>query len=285
MSRTIPSGLATHYALDSQTVALLYKCTRADGEVFGFTDHDRDIVVGGITYRADSALEASQVANNSNLTVDNLDVVGAFVADCITQEDLEAGLWNGCEITVMECNWANPSAGVSTMKRGYIGRITRKDGQMIAEVLGLVDRLQRAIGRALIPTCDVKRLGDERCQADLTGKIHTATITSVEQIRTAFTCGGAIGSQVAGYFRRGSVLFDDGPMAGMEFNVYENLAPGVLILDIDTPYDIEVGVSVTATIGCDRTLETCIATFDNAINHRGFPTVPGRDKLVGEPVQ
>ena len=48
--------LGVHYAneLNCTTLATLWKVTRLDAEVFGFTDHDKNIVFGGVTYEARS---------------------------------------------------------------------------------------------------------------------------------------------------------------------------------------------------------------------------------------
>jgi uncharacterized phage protein (TIGR02218 family) len=283
--RTIPSGLQTHIEQEVATVAHLVKLTRLDSEVFGFTDHDRDLIVDGITYSASSAFDASQVTGAANLSSDNLNIIGALDSAAITVEGLERGDWDGCEFEVMKVNWANVSQGTYTLRRGHLGRVKRVDNALVVEALGLIDRVQRTVGRSLLPTCDVKRLGDARCTKSLASFTHTGTVTVVTDARTTFTCGAPISSQAAGYFRRGTVLFNTGANAGLEFNVYENASAGVLILDNDAPHDIAVGDSVTAVAGCDRTMATCRDTFDNLVNFRGFPYVPGRDKLIGEPVQ
>jgi uncharacterized phage protein (TIGR02218 family) len=283
--RTIPAALGTHVEQEVATLANLVKLTRLDGEVFGFTDHDRNLIVGGVTYSASSAFDASQMTGAANLSSDNLNIIGALDSEAITEEDLEVGRWDGCEFIVMKVNWANVSQGTFTMRRGHLGRVKRTDNALVVEALGLIDRVQRTVGRQLLPACDVKRLGDTRCGKSLTSFTHNGTVTVVTSARTTFTCGAPISSQAVGYFRRGTVLFTSGANDGLEFNVYENASAGVLILDNDAPYDIAVGDTVTAIAGCDRMLATCRDTFDNVVNFRGFPNVPGRDKLIGEPVQ
>jgi uncharacterized phage protein (TIGR02218 family) len=43
---------------------------------------------------------------------------------------------------------------------------------------------------------------------------------------------------------------------------------------------IQVGDIFTIVAGCDKLKETCIAKFNNILNFRGFPDVPGIDKLL-----
>lgn len=39
----------------------------------------------------------------------------------------------------------------------------------------------------------------------------------------------------------------------------------------------------TVTAGCDKQFGTCQAKFDNALNFRGFPNIPGNDFVVSYP--
>ncbi|MCB1331075.1 MAG: DUF2163 domain-containing protein, partial [Maritimibacter sp.] len=48
----LPTSLENHLATGTTTVARCWALTRGDGRVMGFTDHDEDIVFGGITFRA-----------------------------------------------------------------------------------------------------------------------------------------------------------------------------------------------------------------------------------------
>jgi len=40
------------------------------------------------------------------------------------------------------------------------------------------------------------------------------------------------------------------------------------------------GDKYRAVIGCDKRFETCIKKFNNAVNFRGEPHVPGYDELL-----
>lgn len=293
MTSTVASGLQTHLEGSSTTLCTLVKFTRTDGEVFGFTDHDRPLKfrlsdtthpAHGVTFSAALSVMPSQVANSLGLNVDNLNIEGVLDSDVITEESIERGDWDFAEFEVMVGNWTDTTVAPARRRRGEFGRIRRRGASYVVEMLGLMVRLQRTVGRQLLPTCDVKRLGDARCAKSLTSFTHTATVTAVTD-RSQFTCGGTIASQTAPYFRRGTILFNDGDLAGKEFNIAEHPSAGVLVLDLEAPLDIAVGVSVTAVRGCDRTFDTCRTVFDNVVHFRGFPHVPGRDALIGEPVQ
>ena len=51
------------------------------------------------------------------------------------------------------------------------------------------------------------------------------------------------------------------------------------------PQPIEVGDAFTVTAGCDKSFSTCGSRFNNKVNFRGFPQIPGNDFVVSYPVQ
>ena len=59
---TAESDYVAHLATGNTTRALCWRVERADGEVFGFTDHDAPITFGGLTYEARSAFEGSELS-------------------------------------------------------------------------------------------------------------------------------------------------------------------------------------------------------------------------------
>jgi uncharacterized phage protein (TIGR02218 family) len=51
-------------------------------------------------------------------------------------------------------------------------------------------------------------------------------------------------------------------------------------LVLPMPNNVAVGDTFNARAGCDKTISTCIAKFNNAVNFRGEPYVPGMDKML-----
>jgi uncharacterized phage protein (TIGR02218 family) len=50
------------------------------------------------------------------------------------------------------------------------------------------------------------------------------------------------------------------------------------------PEPLAAGDTFTVTAGCDKHFDTCVAKFNNAVNFRGFPHIPGNDFVVRYPV-
>jgi uncharacterized phage protein (TIGR02218 family) len=88
--KNISVALATHIAGEVTTLATCWKLARRDNVVFGFTDHDTDITVDSIIYKAASGFTPSAVQNTVSLSVDNLDVEGMLSAGNITEADIMA---------------------------------------------------------------------------------------------------------------------------------------------------------------------------------------------------
>ena len=81
------------------------------------------------------------------------------------------------------------------------------------------------------------------------------------------------------YFQNGVVTWLTGANVGlsMEVKLYRI---GYLELFQPMPYAVVVGDTYTAVAGCDGQFVTCKTRFNNHINFRGEPWVPGMDQLM-----
>ncbi|WP_368734418.1 baseplate hub domain-containing protein, partial [Enterobacter cloacae] len=59
------------------TLCHCWRFQRRDGLVLGFTDHDRDLVFGGVTYQAETGFTAAETESSLGLAVDTDEVSGA----------------------------------------------------------------------------------------------------------------------------------------------------------------------------------------------------------------
>jgi uncharacterized phage protein (TIGR02218 family) len=161
------AGMQAHLAGDALTLATLWRVTRVDGALFTFTDHDRDIVYGGDTYRAALGYRRAAVSSGADLAVDETELEGLLDAASITEADLRAGRWDGAEVRIFLVNWANLANGEIKVRRGTLGEVTlRDDGSYRAELRGLAQRLQAPIGSLYQPECRAD-LGDAKCKIPL----------------------------------------------------------------------------------------------------------------------
>ena len=273
--KDISESLKGHLAGEVTTLATCWKLTRRDGDIMGFTDHDKDITFDSVSYLAASGFTASAVQSTSGMAVDNLDVDGMLSSDFIKDEDLHAGLYDFAEIEVFMVNYSDLTQGKLPLRTGWMGEVVFGNGQFTAEVRGLSQRLSQKIGNSYSPTCRAL-FGDAKCGKLKNDYKHEAEISAVES-RQRFTASSL--TQETGYFNYGVVKFTSGENNGLSMEV-KDFRHSIVTLVLPMPYDIAEEDEIEIFAGCDKTFQTCCSKFENASNFRGEPHVPGTDKIL-----
>jgi len=208
--KTLPAELAARIESGAATLCHVWRLTRADGAVSGFTDHDRDLShdgllclagagwTGGVASRGLGAGEAGAMV-----------AAGAFAADGLDPDDLAAGLYDGAVVECRRVDWSAPDLFVP-LWIARISRVRREGEAFTADLEGPLAQLERVAGRSYGRLCDAN-LGDDRC----------------------------------------GVAADHHDLAA----------------------------------GCDKRFDTCSGRFDNILNFRGFPSIPGNDFLSRWPAK
>jgi uncharacterized phage protein (TIGR02218 family) len=275
--KTQSVALAAHRASGTTTLAFLWLVTRLDGMVFAFTSASRDILYEGILYLAAPGFTPSAIASSADLAVTNLEIVGPVSVATISDDDVIAGLWDHATIEVSEVNYMDLSMGRMIISTGTLGQISAGQLAFTAEQRGPEQPLQQPVGRVYSPTCDAV-LGDARCGINLPALQIAGTVTAVASNR-AFTASALL--QVSDYFGAGVVTWVTGLNAGLRMEV-QTFAAGVFGLALNMPYAIAIGDTFTVVPGCrKRRTEDCLGKFNNVINFRGFPDLPGNNKVLG----
>ncbi len=273
--KSIASGLLSHLGEDVTTLATCWKIRRRDTEVLGFTDHDADIVLGGVTYHAATGIRPSAVALSASLQVDNLEMEGMLDADAIREQDILSGMYDFAEVEIFQLNYQNPNAGHIMLQRGWLGEVTLRDGRFVAEMRGLGQKLTQQVGARFSAGCRAE-LGDARCKVVLGEITHSGTVTEVTS-RTVFKDSGR--DEEESYFAAGKITFTSGANAGLSMEV-KSFYNSEFTCVLPMPYDVAAGDTYDVRAGCDKTFATCVERFDNALNFRGEPHVPGMDRML-----
>lgn len=282
--KAIPAGFQAHLDTGVTMLCWCWKIERTDGVVFGFTDHDRPLVLGGLTYEPDSGFAASELRANADLSVDAQDAEGVLTSDRITETDILDGRWDNAKIEVRRVNWADVTQDV-LMRRGNIGQVRRGKAAFVAEVRSLAHVLNQTVGRTFQYYCDAV-LGDTRCGVNLESAAYkgTGTVTAVTADRR-FRASGLDGF-ASGWFELGYVEWTSGANAGRRSEVSRHsLASGVVTIELfEAPVrSIAVNDGFVIRAGCDKQFKTCKAKFSNGVNFRGFPHMPGDDTIIRYP--
>ena len=276
--RTINPGLAAHIAGGVTTLCQCWRLARSDGAVLGFTDHDRAIAFDGVTYEPTTGVDASEAVSQTCLATGGVEISGALSSELLSESDLAGGLYDNAEIAVFLVNWSAPDER-QLMRSGRLGEVVREDSGFRAEVRGLAALLDQPQGRVFRHGCDAD-LGDDRCRVDLTSAAFRGegVVVSATSLRR-FDASG-LEAFAAGWFERGRIEWTGGANAGRAGEVRAHrLSAGLALIELWQPvqYGIEVGDAFVVTAGCDKLFSTCRVKFDNGINFRGFPHMPGND--------
>lgn len=283
--KALPAGLQAHLDSGATTLAWCWRITRADGLVFGFTDHDRPLSFAGADFEPDSGFNASEIRAGSELSVDAQDAEGALRSDRITEADILDGRWDNAAIEVWRVNWEAPAQRV-LMRRGNIGQIRRGRVSFIAEVRSLAHYLNQTVGRTFQFYCDAA-LGDARCGVDL----NAPTLSNVGSVAMVvgdrgFRAAAGLGGYAAGWFDLGFLTWtsgaNDGGRAEIARHTVEAGAARIELFEAPVR-PIGAGDAFTIRAGCDKQFPTCRVKFANALNFRGFPSMPGDDVVVRYP--
>ena len=278
--KDISVSLAAHLAQEVTTLASCWKLTRRDGVVLGFCDHDKDIVVDGVTYQAQTGFTPSAVQNSGDLRVDNMDMEGMLAAGSLLEADIRAGLYDFAAIDVFMVNYMDVNQGTLRLRRGWLGEVAFGQHAFVAEVRGLTQRLSQSVGELYSASCRAT-LGDGRCKVDLAAHTVTGTVSAAGSL-LGFVDSGQ--GEASGLFSFGKITFSSGANAGLSMEVKEYVFQtgigGEFTLVLPLPYALQVGDGYQVTKGCDKTLGICSGRFDNVANFRGEPLVPGLDRML-----
>lgn len=277
--RDIPSALQARLESGVTTLAHLWRIVRRDGATFGFTDHDRDLVVEGLVYQAQTGFLAGVIEKHAGLSIDSAAAEGALNAACIKAEDLARGLWDGAHVDIWRADWTEPALRVHLFA-GSLGETRRGEQAFSAELRGLAAALNRPVGRVFSRACDAD-IGDARCGVDLADPAWRGAGAVVAVLdASTFTVSG-LGAFADGLFSRGVLAWDSGGSA----EIAAHYAGAFARIELAAPWNTTIasGDTFVATAGCDKRHATCRDRFANTVNFRGFPHMPGPDAAQAGP--
>ncbi len=278
------TALQQHLQEKLTCICRCWAVTRRDGQVFGFTDHDRELNFDGITFKADSGMTARTLEQVTGLAVDNTEAMGALSDSAVTETDIAAGRFDGAKVEAWLVQWLNVEVR-DKLFTGTIGELRRADGAFHAELRGLSEAMNRPVGRVYQRGCHAV-LGDERCGADLTGDGRRIEVEpqSVSSNRV-FTFSG-LDQYADRWFTHGRLQVVSGAAQGLTALIKnDRRAEGLRHIELweELRAEVVAGDRVLLEVGCDKQRDTCRDKFANLLNFRGFPHIPGEDWLVSYP--
>lgn len=282
--RMVDPALQAHLDQGATTLCHCLKLEAADGEILGFTDHDRDLTFESITYEAQSGFGASRLQSEAGYVPGNFEIAGALTSERLSETRLRAGLYDRAAFMLLLVNWQDVSQRF-VLRSGHLGEVSHGELGFTAELRGLAQKLDEPQGRVFQFGCDAV-LGDQRCGVDLTAAEFRGegVVTSVADAGR-FTADG-LGAFADGWFAGGVVTWLGGANQDQRRAVKQHRSlSGVVTIAFWQAMSAAIapGDAFAVTAGCDKQFASCRSKFANAANFRGFPHMPGNDFVASYP--
>jgi len=272
--------------------------------VYGFSTHDRNIVIAGVTYLANTAFEPTALQRNINIQVDNEEIKTIISSTAITEAMLASGMFDNATITIAAVDYTNPPStlsGALTEQIGIIGQITSTDTQFTMENLTLGTSLlrqsctQRTSYQCRWDFCDVNKKFNpySNCTLNIANYRWTTSVSdnqssnglSLSQIVISST---AMLSHGLAY---GTCIFTSGANQGVAYPIWDSYPYNggtLVIFSINLMYQTAIGDTLIVQGGCDKTQSTCQTLYNNYINFGGEPQggsfMPSNDFYFVSPI-
>lgn len=278
--KTISPQLKSHLQGETTSICTCWKVTRRDGVTQGFTDLDVDVVYASLTYAAAAGYKRTAVETNDSFDVDNLTVEGILNSSYIDAGNVRKGLYDYAEIEVFIINYKDTSMGILPLRKGWLGEvILTQKGTFNAEMRGLTQTLNTQFGTVYASSCNAD-LGDSRCKVVLASHTTSGIVSQIDLGSRVFRAG-AMGSTSDAFFQYGGLKFTTGQNSGklLEVKGYVD-STRQFEMFLSFPFPITIGDQFDVYPGCDKIIYTCRDKFNNEINFRGEPYIPGIDKAT-----
>lgn len=269
--RKLSRELLNHIAGEITTLTQCYYIRRRDRAEFYLTDYQTDLIIDGVIYRSSNNFSSSTIDSSANLSVDNLEIEGVIDSSWLKEEDIVCGLYDYSYIEIFMVNYCEQSPSKLVLKSGYIGEIRTKLTHFTAEICGISQKLATNLGQLYAPLCRVD-FGSAKCGVNLERykkKIKLLEIIDERRLRIEYQ-GGIV------FDYSGGMLFHNSG----EAREIKELKGDIILLAESSTTALQVNDEASITPGCNKQFSTCCYGYDNAINFRGEPHLPGLDEML-----
>jgi len=196
--RDISKNLKTHLKGGVTTISTLWKVTRRDGRIFGYTDAVNDLTVLGVLFKSGTGFSASAIShsakfNTEHIEVDGFTPIGGIDDVDITDKDLLDGKYDFADVEISQVNYERPGDGQVKILKGHLGQFELKHNQFRVELISLGAAAQHKIGAIYSLSCRAK-LGDLQCKIPLA----TTAQELIFQVAGPMVAGDTISVEVSG---------------------------------------------------------------------------------------
>ena len=281
--RSLSATMQARLDAPTSTFCHCWKILRRDGAIMGFTDHDQDLVFDRVTYQAASGLLSGPRDEHLGFGVGKAEVSGALTQLDVDEALLAKGLLDGASVETWLVDWSDVSVRL-LLEIENIGEVRRGEHAFSADLRSLAHVMDQETGRRYGRDCSAD-LGDQRCGLGLSGSPFQSTAV-VRAMADGVQMTFAISGVSDGWFAGGRFRIVSGVAKDVRGTIRAHRQTGeTCLITLWTPLagSPAIGDRVELTAGCDKSFETCGTKFNNHVNFRGFPHIPGNDVLMATP--
>lgn len=257
------------------SVALCWRLERTDGAGIALTSHDQEVISDGVAFEPAPGMMPASISRSLGLDSDEGEIAGALSSEVLDEQDLALGRWDGATLQLTAADWADSTGEPIDLLGGEIGSVAIDGERFTADLRGAAARLDDPVCPATSAECRAS-FGDKKCRVDLAGRIVRATVVAAAD--RALTLDQGFDAR----FVFGRLRFMTGENCGLASIILAVSGPIVQLRDLPRAA-VEAGCRVELREGCDKRFDTCVTRFDNAVNFRGEPHLPGNDLLTRYP--
>lgn len=285
--RTLAAGMTSHLATDTHTRCGMLRLDLVDGSTVAVTDHDRtlsfDLGDGAASYSPRTGILPSDLSLSTGFDADEVEITGPVVDTAtedwhVTRAAVLGGRFDDAVARYFQVNWKSLASGPIRLLKGYVVRAEVSGSRFKLTIHSEISKFRQETGRVITAYCDAD-FQDMRC--GYSEAADALTVTAVTDSRL-FSVGNT-SSRADDYFNRGTVTFTSGALVGTRpVEIQDFATSGAVSLWTDLVEAPQVGDTVELRRGCGKTRADCMA-YNNIINFRGFPDVPGTDQVLRYP--
>ncbi|MEW6563308.1 MAG: DUF2163 domain-containing protein [Pseudomonadota bacterium] len=268
----------------SHVMADLYTLTLLGGTVLRYTNFDVDLTANGVVYAANSLkFRRDRVRWIAGLEVDTLGVtVHAGPSDLLNGvsflAQVERGALDGASVK-LERAFMQPGSTQAETIHLFSGRVAdisagRTEAQLT--VKSDLELLNIMMPRNVYQAGCMWNVFDVNCTLNKAAYVQIGTVSGAAN---KLWMQSNLTAAAAGHFNLGTLKFTTGANAGITRSVRVS-SGGAFTLMRPLPNAPAVGDQFLAYPGCNRTMETCKAKFNNLTNFRGFPFIPAPETAI-----
>lgn len=285
--KTLDSAFLAALTAQTRTVTRCARIERRDGEVFGLTELDQDLVIDGVTYRSLNGLSPTAIASDLSFQSNNVELSG-FINEEITLTNLRLGFFDYAQIKIFLVNYLDLPTSLTAIPPKLLlfpvrimGKVSYSDGQFTAEVMGASRFLNAKIPRATSPSCRYSfgvNQGYSKCAVNVDSFGADLNVTDGRNQLSFFTNWSGDDDRFTG----GTITWTSGPNEGLTVGIIKQLG-NIFFLSEPLPVtpDFISGQpqNFRALPSCQKTLNAC-RSFNNQINFGGEDNIPGLDAYI-----